>query len=168
MKKIANILLFICCLFVGLKSYADVLYEDDMSNGWTLKKTKSAAGTCGLTQDKGLNWTFDVSLAKGKYYGMYLAKTIKDCGTVGDFVFKFQILNKELTKGKLTINLVDDKNNRFITQVSLSSMTLDWQDVVIKGSKFRTRKKGVKIGKVKRITFGLGGNKKISGTLPLI
>lgn len=126
-------------MFHTFSLYAkEAIYEDDMLSGWKVNKSKTVEGRVDLSPAKEQYWHFDLKKGEAKFSSVHLYKKVH-VNIPKNFVFKFDILNETLTKGKLKVAMFTKNKSIYFHHLDLGKLTLDWQTVSIKAGQFHKK-----------------------------
>ncbi len=150
-------------------SNGNILYEDNMQQGWKLKKSKFTAGEATVEFTPEAKISLSVKPIGDKFLFVTLRKNFKAITMPENFIIKLQIQHTGNTAIPLSIALFDEKRSSLSKRLKLVNTSKDgkWDEVVIKSQQLRARPKGSKFQKLIRIVFGVGSKKTISGTIKL-
>jgi CubicO group peptidase (beta-lactamase class C family) len=153
----------------GTSKPGDIIYEDNMQQGWILKKSKFTAGEATVELNPEVNLKLSVKPIGEKFLFVTLRKKIKPLIMPEKFEVKLKLQYEGDIGVPLSIALFDAARSSQAKPIKLANIPKDgqWHEVVIKSQHLRARPKGSKLKKLIRIFFSVRSKKPISGTIKL-
>lgn len=151
----------------AIKQKGNILYEDNMRQGWKLRKSKFTSGKATVKLSSEAKIDLSVKPIGDKFLFVTLRKKIKPTIIIpGNFEIKLKFKYNGSINA-ISVALFGEGRLSQSKAISLANIPKDgqWHEVLIKSQHLRSRPKGRKVKKLIRIIFGIGSKKPVSGTI---